>query len=72
MTDLQHNQLAPGWLQATGNKKDIKLPDWVELLERELDGILDRVSALVRQESPSSHSDAVDAAQGVAATWVVG
>jgi glutamate carboxypeptidase len=69
MTDVQHNRLAPGWLQATVNKKDIKLRDWVELLERELDGILGRVSALVRQESPSSHSDAVNAAQGVAAAW---
>jgi glutamate carboxypeptidase len=69
MTDVQHNRLAPGWLQATVNKKDIKLRDWVELLERELDGILERVSALVRQESPSSHSDAVNAAQGVTAAW---
>jgi glutamate carboxypeptidase len=69
MTDVQHNQLGSGWLQATVNKKDIKVSDWVELLERELDGILERVSALVRRESPSSHPDAVNAAQGIVAAW---
>jgi glutamate carboxypeptidase len=70
MTDVQHNRLVQGSPQAAVNKKDIKIRDWVGRLERELDGILNQVSALVRQESPTSHSDAVHAAQGMVAAWV--
>jgi glutamate carboxypeptidase len=40
-------------------------------LNGELDGILERVSALVRQESPTSHFDAVHAVQDTVAQWVV-
>ena len=69
MTKMQHKKLVPKVPQATVNKKDIKVRDWAALLQRELDGILEWVSALVLQESPSSHSDAVNAAQGVAAAW---
>jgi glutamate carboxypeptidase len=43
--------------------------DWVARLNGEFDEILSRVSALVRQESPTSHSDAVNAAQGMVAGW---
>lgn len=70
MTDVQHNRLVQGSPQATVNKKDIKIRNWVGRLERELDGILNQVSALVRQESPTSHSDAVHAVQGMVAAWV--
>jgi len=70
MTDVQHNQLVQGSLQAPVNKKDIRIRRWVARLDRELDGILDKVSALVRQESPTSHSDAVHAAQGMVGAWV--
>ena len=69
MTEMQHNPLASARLQAPVNKKDIKLRDWVSRLHGELDGILERVSALVRRESPTSHSDAVDAAQQTVAGW---
>jgi glutamate carboxypeptidase len=69
MTEIQHNQLASAKLQAPVNKKDIKLRDWVARLNDQLDEILERVSAVVRQESPTSHSDAVNAAQDTVATW---
>jgi glutamate carboxypeptidase len=69
MTSMQHNRLAPGKLQASGSKEDIKVRDWVGRLERELQEMLKRVSALVRQESPTSHSDAVNAAQERVAAW---
>ena len=69
MTEMQHNPLTSAKLQAAVNKKDIKLRDWVGRLDDQLDGILERVSALVRQESPTSHSDAVKAAQDTVARW---
>jgi glutamate carboxypeptidase len=69
MTEMQHNQLASAKPQAPVNKKDIKLRHWVARLNGQLDGILERVSALVRQESPTSHSDAVNAAQDTVAAW---
>jgi glutamate carboxypeptidase len=69
MTEMQHNQLASVKPQAPVNKKDIKLRDWVGRLDDQLDGILERVSALVRQESPTGHSDAVNAAQDTVARW---
>ena len=71
MTEMQHNPLASAKLQAPVNKKDIKFRDWVGRLDDQLDGILERVSALVRQESPTSHSDAVNAAQDTVAAWAV-
>jgi glutamate carboxypeptidase len=69
MTEMQHNRLASLGLQAPVNKKDIKLSGWVGRLERKLEEMLARVSALVRLESPTSHSDAVNAAQELVATW---
>jgi glutamate carboxypeptidase len=42
---------------------------WIARLERKLDDILWRVSALVRQESPTSRYDAVSAAQEMVAGW---
>jgi glutamate carboxypeptidase len=69
MTEMQHNRLASVGLQAPVNKKDIKLSGWAARLERELEEMLGRVSALVRLESPTSHSDAVNAAQEMVARW---
>jgi glutamate carboxypeptidase len=69
MTDVLHNQLVPGVSQAPASKEDIAGCGWPDRLNGELDEILKRVSALVHQESPSSHSDAVNAAQGMVAAW---
>jgi glutamate carboxypeptidase len=69
MTKMQHNRFTSGELEAPASKEDIRNSRWVARLNAELGEILERVSALVRQESPSSHSDAVNAAQGVVATW---
>jgi glutamate carboxypeptidase len=41
----------------------------MERLERELDVMLEKVSALVRQESPTNLPDAVNAAQSLLTTW---
>ncbi len=69
MTELQHNPASPTGPQASGSKEDIKIGAWVARLEAELSEMLDRVSALVLQESPTSDSDAVNAAQMMAAGW---
>jgi glutamate carboxypeptidase len=66
---MQHKRLIPTLPQAPGSKEVIKLHDWVQRLERELDGILQKVSALVRQESPTNLPDAVCAAQNLVAAW---
>jgi glutamate carboxypeptidase len=50
-------------------KEDIVGRDWVARLQRELEGMLVRVSALVRRESPTSHSDGVNAVQEIVAGW---
>jgi glutamate carboxypeptidase len=69
MTEMQHNRLA-GWkLQISGSKDDSVGRGWVARLERELEDILGRVSALVRQESPTSRYDAVNAAEVMVAAW---
>jgi glutamate carboxypeptidase len=69
MTEMQHNRLA-GWkLQIYGSKDDSVGRGWVARLERELEDILGRVSALVRQESPTSRYDAVNAAEAMVAAW---
>lgn len=70
MTKMQHNRPISGASQASGSKEVIKIMDWVERLGHELDEMMKRVSALVRQESPTSHSDAVNAAQETVAEWV--
>ena len=69
MTKMQHNRPISGASQASGSKEVIKIRDWAERLGHELDEMMKRVSALVRQESPTSHSDAVSAAQEMVATW---
>jgi glutamate carboxypeptidase len=69
MTDVQHNGLAAEELQGTVRKEDTQRSSWVARLNGELGEILGRVSALVRQESPTSHSDAVNAAQAMVAGW---
>jgi len=69
MTKMQHNRSIPEGLQASGSKEDIKPLVWVGRLEHELEEMLERVSALVRLESPTSDFDAVDAAQGMVAPW---
>jgi glutamate carboxypeptidase len=69
MTEMQHSRLA-GWkLQISGSKDDSVGRGWVARLERELEDILGRVSALVRQESPTSRYDAVNAAEAMVAAW---
>jgi glutamate carboxypeptidase len=69
MTKMQHNRLFRGESQAPGSKEDIKLHGWVARLNDELGHMLERVSALVHLESPTSHSDAVNAPQGMVAGW---
>jgi glutamate carboxypeptidase len=66
---MQHNRLAGIKLQISGRKDDSFGREWVARLERKLEDILGRVSALVRQESPTSRYDAVSAAQEMAAGW---
>jgi glutamate carboxypeptidase len=66
---MQHNRLPGGKLQISGRKDDSVGREWVARLERKLDDILGRVSALVRQESPTSRYDAVRAAQETVAGW---
>ena len=66
---MQHNRLAGIKLQISGRKDDSFGRGWVARLERKLEDILGRVSALVRQESPTSRYDAVNAAQAMAAGW---
>jgi glutamate carboxypeptidase len=66
---MQHNRLAANKLQISGIKDDSVCRGWVARLERKLEDILGRVSALVRQESPTSCYDAVGVAQKMAAGW---
>jgi glutamate carboxypeptidase len=66
---MQHNRLAGDKLQISGIKDDSVGRGWVARLEGKLEDILGRVSALVRQESPTSRYDAVSAAQEVVAGW---
>jgi glutamate carboxypeptidase len=66
---MQHNRLAGIKLQISRRKDDSFGREWVARLERKLEDILGRVSALVRQESPTSRYDAVSAAQEMAAGW---
>ena len=69
MTDMQHTKPAPVELQTTGSKKDISQLGWIARLERELDQMLERVSELVRMESPTSDTGAVAAAEERVAHW---
>ena len=69
MTKMQHKPFIPTALQASGSKEVIKLQAWMERLERELDVMLEKVSALVRQESPTNLPDAVNAARHLVTTW---
>jgi glutamate carboxypeptidase len=66
---MQHSRLAGQKLQISGRKDDSVGRAWIARLERKLDDILGRVSALVRQESPTSRYDAVSAAQEMVAGW---
>jgi glutamate carboxypeptidase len=66
---MQHNRFAGNELQIYGSKDDSVGREWVARLERKLEDILGRVSALVRQESPTSRYDAVSVAQEMAAGW---
>jgi glutamate carboxypeptidase len=66
---MQHNRLAGDKLQISGSKDDSVGRELVARLERKLEDILGRVSALVRQESPTGRYDAVSAAQGMVAGW---
>jgi glutamate carboxypeptidase len=70
MMELQHNPQANDRVQASISKEDIKVKNWTDRLGREVEGMLDRVSDLVRQESPTSNPDAVDAAREIVADWV--
>ncbi|HEX6495366.1 MAG TPA: M20 family metallopeptidase [Acidobacteriaceae bacterium] len=69
MTELQHNPPAPTGPQTSVSKEDIKLGSWTARLEAEVSGMLERVSALVLLETPTSDSDAVNAAQKIVAGW---
>src|ERR1700744_2735577 len=66
---MQHNRLAGDSLQIFARKDDSVGRGWVARLERKLEHILGRVSALVHQESPTSRYDAVSAAQEMVAGW---
>ena len=66
---MQHNQLAGNKLQIFASKDDSVGRGWVARLERKLEEILGRVSALVRQESPTSRYDAVSVVQEMVAGW---
>jgi glutamate carboxypeptidase len=66
---MQHNRLAGDSLQIFARKDDSVGRGWVARLERKLEHILGRVSALVQQESPTSRYDAVSAAQEMVAGW---
>jgi glutamate carboxypeptidase len=66
---MQHYRLAGNKLQISGIKDDSVGRGWVARLERKLEDILGRVSALVRQESPTSRYDAISVAQEMAAGW---
>jgi glutamate carboxypeptidase len=69
MTELQHNSPARTGTQAPVSKEDIKNLEWVGRLQDELSEMLERVSTLVRQESPTGDFDAVAAAQEIVAKW---
>src|SRR3954454_4379607 len=69
MTKMQHNPAVQELLQANGSKEDIKIRNWLANLERELDQMLQRVSALVRQESPTGNPDAVNLTQELVGRW---
>jgi glutamate carboxypeptidase len=70
MMELQHNPKANERVQASISKEDIKVKNWTDRSAREVEGMLDRVSDLVRQESPTSNPDAVHAAREIVAGWV--
>jgi glutamate carboxypeptidase len=69
MTELQHNPPPQTRPQASASKEVIKSGAWIAQLDVELSEMLERVSALVRQESPSSDFDAVKVAQEIIAGW---
>ncbi|HEY3991215.1 MAG TPA: M20 family metallopeptidase [Acidobacteriaceae bacterium] len=69
MTEMQHKQLSPGEPQLIAKKKDIAGPDWVTRLERELDAMLGQVSDLVRLETPTSDSGAVNQVLEMVSEW---
>jgi glutamate carboxypeptidase len=69
MTKMQHKGPGPIGLQASGSKEDINIREWMGRLEGKLDEMLGRVSALVRQESPTTDSEGVNAAQKMVARW---
>src|SRR5689334_1245988 len=69
MTESQHSEPAPAPRQAHGNKGLNVTPVRMPRLEDNLDRMLERVSALVRMESPTSEPQAVEAVQKVVAGW---
>jgi glutamate carboxypeptidase len=69
MTKMQHTGNPAGELQAAAKEEDNRYQQWAGRLEREVDELLERVSALVRLESPTSDPDAVNLAQGRVAEW---
>jgi glutamate carboxypeptidase len=69
MTKMQHSRNALEEPQGAAIKEDMRRVDLVCRLNDKLEPILERVSALVRIESPTSHSDAVNAAQEMVANW---
>ena len=69
MTDLQHTKSASVDLQVTVNKKDISRLGWIPKLDRELPELLERVSELVRMESPTGDTGAVAAVAERVAHW---
>jgi glutamate carboxypeptidase len=69
MTKMQHTGNPVGELQAAAKEEDNRYQQWIARLKREVDQVLERVSALVRLESPTSDPDAVNLAQGRVAEW---
>jgi glutamate carboxypeptidase len=69
MTKMQHTGNPAGKLQAAAKEEDNRYQQWIVRLQRQVDELLERVSALVQLESPTSDPDAVNLAQGRVAEW---
>jgi glutamate carboxypeptidase len=69
MTKMQHKRFISAGPQTSASKEVIKLQGCMERLEGELDAMLEKVSVLVRQESPTNLPDGVNAAKNLVAAW---
>lgn len=69
MTDAQHSDGSSADPEVIRNKELEKIQQWIESSESARRQILERVSALVQMESPTSQPRAVEAVQEVVAGW---